>query len=95
MGCNRLITNSDNMDVIDTMKNGGESAGAAAAIFEDCFFMGCDFPQISFEHCNRETNKVAHEFARLAKCCMTKDWIEKPMKNLVTLLIDDVTIISN
>ena len=25
------------MEVIDTMKNGGESAGAAAAIFEDCF----------------------------------------------------------
>ncbi|KAM3229945.1 hypothetical protein ACQJBY_060638 [Aegilops geniculata] len=95
MGCNRLIINSDNMDVIETMKNGGESAGAAAAIFEDCFFMACDFPQTSFEHCNREANKVAHELARLAKCSMARDWIEEPMQNLVTLLIDDVTLISN
>uniref|UniRef100_A0A453SM88 RNase H type-1 domain-containing protein n=1 Tax=Aegilops tauschii subsp. strangulata TaxID=200361 RepID=A0A453SM88_AEGTS len=94
-GCNRLIVNSDNMKVIDTMKNGGQSAGAAAAIFEDCFFMACDFPQTSFEHCNREANKVAHELARLAKCSMTRDWIEEPMEDLVTLLIDDVTIISN
>ena len=95
MGCNRLIINSDNMDVIDTMKNGGESAGAAVEIFKDCFFMACDFPQTSFEHCNREASKVAHELARLAKCSMTRDWIEEPMENLVTLLIDDVTIISN
>ena len=36
-GCNRLIINSDNMEVIDTMMNGGQSAGPAAAIFEDCF----------------------------------------------------------
>ena len=35
------------MEVIDTMKNGGESAGAAAAIFEDYFFMACDFSQTS------------------------------------------------
>ena len=36
-GCNRLIINSDNTEVIATMNNGGQSAGAAAAIFEDCF----------------------------------------------------------
>ncbi|XBJ03647.1 hypothetical protein VPH35_022750 [Triticum aestivum] len=93
--CNRLIINSDNMKVIDTVKNGGLSAGAAAAIFEDCFFMACDFSQTSFEHCNREANKVAHELARLAKGFMSNDWIEEPMENLVTLLIDDVTIIFN
>ena len=57
--------------------------------------MAFDFPQTSFEHCNREANKVAHELARLAKCSMTRDWIEEPMEDLVTLLIDDVTIIFN
>jgi hypothetical protein len=30
--CNRLVVNFDNMEVIDTMKNGGQSAGAAAAV---------------------------------------------------------------
>ena len=57
--------------------------------------MACDFPQTSFEHCNREANKVAHELARLAKCSMTRDWIEEPTDNIVCLLIDDVTFISN
>ena len=37
-GCNRLIINSDNMEVIDTVKNGGHSAGASAIVFDDCYF---------------------------------------------------------
>ena len=94
-GYNRLIINSDNAGVIDTMKNGGHSAGATAAIFEGSFLMACDFPLTSFEHCNREANKVDHELARLAKCFMIRDWIQEPMENIVSFLIDDVTIISN
>uniref|UniRef100_A0A452XBN6 RNase H type-1 domain-containing protein n=1 Tax=Aegilops tauschii subsp. strangulata TaxID=200361 RepID=A0A452XBN6_AEGTS len=94
-GRNRLVINSDNMEVIDTMKNGGQSAGAVAAVFDDCYFMACDFPLTSFEFCNKEMNKVAHELARLAKYSMTRDWIEEPMENIVPLLTDDVTIIYN
>ena len=66
------------MKVIDIMKNGGHSVGAAAASSEVCFLMACDFPRISFEQCNREANKVAHELARIAKYSMTRDWIEEP-----------------
>ncbi|KAI4965825.1 hypothetical protein ZWY2020_048079 [Hordeum vulgare] len=42
-GCNRLIINSDNLEVIETMPDGGQSAGVAAAIFDDCFYYACDF----------------------------------------------------
>lgn len=42
-GCNRIIINSDNMEVIETMNEGGRSSGAAAAIFDDCFHLACDF----------------------------------------------------
>ena len=94
-GCNRLVVNSDNMEVIDIMKNGGHSAGAAAAVFYACYFLACDFPRVKFEHCNREANRVAHEIARLAKFSATRDWFEEPMKDIVPLLMDDVTIISN
>ena len=41
------------MEVTDTMKNGGRSAGAAVAVFDDCYFLACDFPLTSFEHCDR------------------------------------------
>ena len=33
VGCNRLIINSENMEVIDTMKNGGQLVGVAATVF--------------------------------------------------------------
>ncbi|KAF7036784.1 LOW QUALITY PROTEIN: hypothetical protein CFC21_047328 [Triticum aestivum] len=93
-GYNRLIINFDNMEVMDTMKNGGQSAGAAAVVFDHCYFMACDFP-LTFEHCNREANKVAHELAILAHCSMKSDWLEEPREQIVSLLINYVTILSN
>ncbi|XBH90537.1 hypothetical protein VPH35_082169 [Triticum aestivum] len=94
-GSNCLLSNSDNMEVTYTMNNEGHSAGAAATVFDDCYFMACDFPLTRFEHCNREANKVAHELARLGKNLVTRDWFEEPMGNIVPFPIDDVTIVSN
>ncbi|KAI4994178.1 hypothetical protein ZWY2020_029226 [Hordeum vulgare] len=94
-GCNRLIINSDNLEVIETMKDGGRSAGAAAAIFDDYFLYACDFVATRFEHCNREANKVAHELARLERFSQYSDWFEEPPVEIVTLLLNDVFIISN
>jgi hypothetical protein len=54
-----------------------------------------DFPLVRFEHFNREANKVDHELAWLAKFSVTRDWFEDHMNDIVPLLIDDVTIISN
>lgn len=73
VGCNQIVINSDDMEVIDTMKNEGRSAGVAAAILDDCYFLACDFSLASFEHCNRKANKVAHELARLAKLSASRD----------------------
>ncbi|KAF7038373.1 hypothetical protein CFC21_048567 [Triticum aestivum] len=95
MGCNRLVINFDNMEVINTMKNEGQLAGAAVAVFDDCYFLSCDFPLTAFEHCNGEANKVAHELARLVKISVTRDCFEEPLVKIVTFLIDDVTVISN
>ena len=62
-GCNRLVINSDSMEVIETMNNGGRSSSTAAAVFVNCYFLACDFPITKFEHCNREANRIAHELA--------------------------------
>ena len=93
-GCNRLVINSDNMEVIDTMKNGGHIAGAAAAVFDDCYFMACDFSLVRFERCNRKANKVAHELARLARFSDTVDWFEEPLNEIVPFLFNNVSVIS-
>ncbi|XBI71201.1 hypothetical protein VPH35_065478 [Triticum aestivum] len=94
-GCNRLVVDSDNVEVVDTVNNGGHSVGVAAAVFDDCYFMVCDFLRISFEHCNRKANKVAHELARLDRFSVTRDCFEEPMDEIVTFLINDKIVISN
>ncbi|XBI48988.1 hypothetical protein VPH35_112626 [Triticum aestivum] len=84
-GCNRLIINSDNLEVIYTMQDGGQSAGVAAAIFDDCFHYACDF----------KANKVAHELAKLARFSLTSVWFEEPVDEIVMILMNDVLLISN
>ncbi|XBH53648.1 hypothetical protein VPH35_076109 [Triticum aestivum] len=84
-GCNRLIINSDNLEVIETMQDGGQSAGAAVAIFDDCYHYACDFIMTKFEHCNREANKFFS----------TSDWFEEPISEIVMFLTNDVLVIAN
>ena len=58
-GCNRIEVNSDNIEVIKTMKNGNRSFGPSAAVIDDTYHLVCDFPHIIFEHAPRESNYVA------------------------------------
>ena len=57
---------ADCMEVVDTMLEGGYSATASAAIYDECSQLWEDFDAISISHCNRESNVVAHELARQA-----------------------------
>ena len=51
-GCNRLIIKSDNLDVVDIMKD-GRLAGATVVIFYDYFHYACDFIITRFKQCNK------------------------------------------
>ena len=93
--CNWLIINSGNLEVIDTMKDEGRSAGAVAAIFDDCFNYACDFIITKFEHCDREANKVIHELASITRFSLASDWFEEPLNEIVMILINNVLVISN
>lgn len=77
VGCTRLIINSDSMDVIAAMQDGGISSGSSAGILDDCFHMARDFTHIRFEHCHREANSVADELARLCKSLMHLNQLSK------------------
>ena len=66
----------------------------AATIFDDCYFIACDFSMSKLEHCNREANKVAHELARLARFSDTVDWFEELLNEIVPFLLNDVSVIS-
>lgn len=65
-GFNRFIIQSDCMEVVTTMLEGGYSATAAGAIYEECYSLSKSFDYFSIEFCNREANQVAHELAKVA-----------------------------
>jgi hypothetical protein len=60
LGCGRIIVNSDGMEVNEVMKEGGQSLGTTAIIYEECYRMVQDFSCVIFEHCHREENEAAH-----------------------------------
>jgi hypothetical protein len=67
IGGNRLIIQSDCMEVVETMKDGVFSANSATAIYDECIIIWSGFQEISIEHCKSDANCVAHELARRAK----------------------------
>jgi ribonuclease HI len=60
IGCNQLIIQSDRMEVVETMKDGGFTTNSAAAVYDECNIIWSGFQDITIEHCNREANQAAH-----------------------------------
>lgn len=77
------------------MKDGASFACAAAAIFDDCNHMSCEFPHVLFEHCPREASGVVHELASIARFSNPIIWMEDGPPSIVPLLVKDVTLIIN
>ena len=94
LGCNRIEVNSDSMEVIETMRNGGNSLGVAAAIYEECTMLCRNFGVVIFDHSLREANMAAHLVASHAEGSMSVVWHEDPPDYLVSTLADDVTMIN-
>jgi hypothetical protein len=94
IGCNRLIIQSDCMEVVQIMKEGGFSANLVAAIYDDCNTIWSGFQDISIEHCSREANQVAHNLARRARQHRQNcTWVDDPPNFILDLVINDVTIL--
>jgi hypothetical protein len=92
VGCNILIVNSDCMDVIETMRNGGNSLGGAAAIYEECFFLASNFASVKFFHSPREANTAAHILARHLEGEVLIVWHDDPPDFIVSVLANDVYV---
>lgn len=95
IGCNRLIIQSDCMEVVQIMTDGGFTANSAAAIYEDCNILWSGFADITIEHCSREANQVAHNLARRAREYETNcTWVDEPPRFILDSLMNDVTILN-
>jgi ATP:corrinoid adenosyltransferase len=95
IGCNRLIIQSDCMEVVQIMKDGGVSANSAAAIYDDCNIIWSGFHDISIEHCSREANQVTHNLARRAwQYKQNCTWVDEPPSFILDSLTHGVTILN-
>jgi hypothetical protein len=64
-GCSPSVVESDNLKLINTCNGVIELWSPYTAILADCFQIAQRIGLISFQHCPREANKVAHNYARL------------------------------
>ena len=94
IGCNKLMVESDCSDVVEVMQNGGNSLGAAAAIYEECTFLRRNFARVSFSHCPREVNMAAHELAKFYEVYHGV-WDGDPPFCVRAIIANDVSIISD
>ncbi|XP_066392735.1 uncharacterized protein [Miscanthus floridulus] len=96
IGCTRVEIQADCLEVATTMKEGGFSATAAAAIYKECCQYWEEFAAISISHCNRECIPISHELAGLA--LVEKSffvWIDDPPSSILKLLVNDAATLLN
>jgi ribonuclease HI len=94
IGCNNFIIQTDCVQVVETMQNGGFSATSSAAIFDDFIILWSGFGSVSIEHCNREANQVAHELAKVSFSSGSScTWVDEPPRFIFSKLASDVTVL--
>ena len=64
IGCSRVAVESDCLEVINACNDDSDILAPYSAILADCFQLAHNIPSISFEHCPREANYLAHFLAR-------------------------------
>ena len=94
IGANKVVCQTDCLEVVTTMQDGGFSASPAAAIYDDCMRMWRELSEISIKHGDREANMVAHGLARQAFTSKTScTWFDETPDFILGALAHDVTVL--
>jgi hypothetical protein len=64
LGISKFIIQADNIQVSETILDGGFWAISSADFFNDCRILFSGLRKYIFEHCNREANEETHELSR-------------------------------
>ena len=79
VGCDKFIIQTDYLQVVEAMQDGGFSPTTLVVIFHEYHILRLGLDNITIEHCNREANGVAHELARHAFISKNScNWVESP-----------------
>jgi ribonuclease HI len=94
IGVQNFMVQTNCVQVVETMKNGGFSATSSVAIYDDCSILWSGFGKVCIEHCNREANQVAHELARVSFTSGSScTWVDEPPRFIFSKLVNDVTLL--
>ena len=94
LGYNRIQAESDNLEVIQLCSGEERIWNEATAVYADIISIAGLIGNVSFSHCKREVNEVAHELARVCFTNKTScNWDDEPPRFLLDKLLNDVTMI--
>ena len=62
--CNKVLIESDNSFVVESVQNPDAHAGLDAVMVAECKQIALDFASVEYSHCFREANEVAHTLAQ-------------------------------
>ena len=93
IGCNSLLVQMDNLVVVEALKFNSGYSMVAAPILEECRNLFGDFGKVRIEHCNRESNMVAHLLAQQGRVDPPALWKDSPPGFIMNSLADDVNVI--
>lgn len=96
LGFQRVMAESDSMEVVNFCTGQTQWWDPAAAIYAECVDVVTMIGKVDFLHCPREANGAAHEIAKysfLNKFSCT--WDDDPPSWLYSKLVDDVMLLNN
>jgi hypothetical protein len=88
------VHEADSLELIKACNSETEVWSPVLAILADCFLATQSFNSISFVHCFRETNEVAHELARYAyDTNFVIRWEDVPPSFILPFVLNDVKVL--
>jgi ribonuclease HI len=66
LGCSKVIIESDSLERIHACNGTIEIWSPYSAILAECFLKASNIESVSFQHCPRKANQVAHNLAKFA-----------------------------
>jgi ribonuclease HI len=93
-GCDKIIAESDSMETIESCTWVHQWSSEASAVYADCVDLAVSIGEVSFRHCLREANMVAHSLAHECfKIQLDCNWVDEPPSFILQPLLNDVTIL--
>lgn len=83
----------DNLIVVESLNANSGHSMVAGPILDECSSLKEDFGKDLFEHCNRESNMIAHVLAEQGRVDPPTLWLDTHPSFIASLLADDVSVI--